>query len=58
MTEGGVSCAISIHVSWWVRWYIEGVSLMSAMTGLPPDMDKVTRTVMRGVHCRVGKRDV
>lgn len=30
-----------LTVAWWLRWYLLGVILMSKLTGLEPDWDKV-----------------
>lgn len=41
---------VRIHIEWWLRWYLEGVSLAAHMTGANPDYDKVRAAVMRGVR--------
>lgn len=46
------SITITIKVAWWVRWYIAGVSLCALLTGLEPDLEKVARTVRRGLKVR------
>jgi hypothetical protein len=38
--------------SWWVMPYLHTLALLCAITGREPDMEKVTRTLMRGVHVR------
>ena len=40
---------ITVKVAWWVRPYIQCVALFAKATGMEPDVDKVTRTVMRGI---------
>jgi hypothetical protein len=40
---------LTVRVSWWVRPYLQCVALFAYITGMTPDMDKVTRTAMRGV---------
>lgn len=41
---------ITVKVAWWVRPYIQSVALFAAMTGLQPDLEKVTRTAMLGIR--------
>ena len=43
---------ITVHVAWWVRWYVASVALMSKLTGAEPDMEKVGRWIERGVRVR------
>ena len=43
---------VSVHVAWWVRWYLSSVALMSQLTGMEPDMEKVGRWIERGVRVR------
>ena len=43
---------ITVHVAWWVRWYVASVALMSKLTGAEPDMEKVGRWIERGVRLR------
>lgn len=38
--------------TWWLRWYLESVSLAAHMTGANPDYDKVRADVMRGVRVK------
>lgn len=40
---------ISIKVAWWVKPYLCGVLLMSRLTGLQPDPDRVGAWVQRGM---------
>lgn len=39
---------VRITISWWLRWYLEGVSLAAQMTGATPDYMRVRKAVMRG----------
>lgn len=38
------------RVAWWVAPYLKAVALIARVTGVHPDIRKVTRTVMRGIH--------
>lgn len=40
---------ITIHVAWWLRWYIHGVAMTCMLTGTDPDMDKVERMIERAL---------
>ena len=42
-----------VNVAWWVRWYISGVVLTSRISGLTPDLNKVTATIKRGITLEV-----
>lgn len=44
---------IRAHVAWWVRWYLSGVAIVAHLTCMEPDMEKVRRTVMRGVRFEI-----
>ena len=44
------SINVTIRIAWWVRWYISGVALFAMLTGLEPDMEKITAKVMKGVR--------
>lgn len=46
------SITCQVYVAWWLRWYIAGVALMSALTGLEPDMQKVEFWAGRAVRVR------
>jgi hypothetical protein len=46
------SITLTVRVAWWVRPYICSVALFAWLTGMNPDMDKVTRTAMRGIEAR------
>ena len=58
MAEPGVrlmaikAMTVRVQVAWWLRWYLGSVVLMSALTGLPPDMDKVGYWARRGVRLK------
>lgn len=43
-----ITVTITIKRSWWVTPYIYGVYLLSALTGMEPDYEKVAATVVRG----------
>ena len=40
---------VTIRIAWWVRWFISSVALFAMLTGLEPDMEKITAKVMKGV---------
>lgn len=46
------SIKVTIHIAWWVRWYIGGVALFSFITGMEPDMEKVKAKVLKGVRLK------
>jgi hypothetical protein len=43
------SITVSIKLAWWVNPYLTGVRIMSELTGLEPDYDRVVATVLRGI---------
>lgn len=45
--------AFKVRVSWWVKPYIRAVGVFCAITGLQPDTDKISQTVMRGMRLEV-----
>lgn len=47
---------VSIHVAWWVRWYLAGVALAAQMAGATPEWGKVERWIRRGLSARVTGR--
>ncbi|GMG89651.1 hypothetical protein Cmtc_08710 [Cupriavidus sp. TKC] len=47
---------INARIAWWVRPYLKVVRLIALATGVNPDMDKVTRRVMRGIRTRTVSR--
>ncbi|MNV41421.1 hypothetical protein D3C71_1330560 [compost metagenome] len=48
--------AVSIHVAWWVRWYLGGVRIVAQMSGATPNWAKVLRWIRRGLSVRVIRR--
>ena len=44
---------LSVKVAWWVKPYINAVSMFSALTGLDPDLDKIAALVFRGVKMEI-----
>ena len=44
---------LKVRVSWWVKPYIRAIGLLCAITGLQPDADKISQTVMRGMRLEV-----
>jgi hypothetical protein len=44
---------VSIRLAWWLRAYLHGVRLISELTGLEPDYDKVSYWVSRGTKLKV-----
>lgn len=44
---------IRIHARWWLRWYLDGVVIMSHLSGAEPDLGKVQRTVERALVLKV-----
>lgn len=45
--------AISIKRSWWVIPYLRACMLFAWLTGMEPDGEKITETVMRGMKCEL-----
>nr|WP_288358222.1 hypothetical protein [uncultured Pseudomonas sp.] len=43
----------TIHMAWWVKPYLCGVLLMSRLTGLQPDPDRVGAWVQRGMTMKM-----
>lgn len=43
-----INVTLSVKRAWWVMPYIFGVQLFSELTGMQPDMGKVSATVRRG----------
>lgn len=46
---------VTIRCAWWVRAYIDGVILMSCLTGLRPDEEKLTYWLTKGIRMKVEK---
>tara|TARA_A100000171_G_scaffold51185_1_gene64730 strand:- start:441 stop:605 length:165 start_codon:yes stop_codon:yes gene_type:complete len=44
---------VRLSLRWWLPFYIEGVRLMSEITGLEPDPAKVAYWVRKGVKTTV-----
>lgn len=47
------SLEIRIHVAWWARAYLQGVILFAWTTGMEPDWEKVSATVLKGVKATI-----
>lgn len=45
----------TIRFSWWVKPYLCGVLLMSRLTGLQPDPDRVGAWVKRGMTMKMSE---
>jgi len=52
VTPVQTTITLSIHVAWWLRWYLSGVAMTCAITGLDPDMDKVERVILKALAVR------
>ena len=48
-----VTASLQISVAWWVRPYLGSVALFAAITGMEPNMAKVSAVVQRGLRTRV-----
>lgn len=44
---------VTIRMAWWVKPYLCGVLLMSRLTGLQPDPDRVGAWVARGMTMKM-----
>lgn len=44
---------VVIRQRWWLRWYMDGVVIMSHLSGAEPDLGKVQRTVARALVVKV-----
>ncbi len=47
---------IRLHVAWWLRWYLSGVSLAGYLTGLDPNPERVGRWIQRAIRVEVIRR--
>ncbi len=47
---------IRLHVVWWLRWYLSGVSLAGYLTGLEPNPPRVSRWIHRAIRVEVIRR--
>lgn len=45
-----VNLVVSVKICWWLRAYLCGVALISDITGLDPDPEKVSFWLRRGVR--------
>lgn len=43
---------VQIVAKWWLRWYLSDVMLMAAITGQPPNEERVSYWVLRGLKAR------
>lgn len=48
-----LTITIKLSIAWWVWPYVYGVVLMSCITGLEPDMQKVQAMFKRGLRAKV-----
>lgn len=48
---GHINARVSIAP--WLKWYVSGVALVSRLTGLSPDMDKVEHWVRRAIKIEI-----
>ncbi len=46
---------VTIRLAWWVKPYLCGVLLMSRLTGLQPDPDRVGAWVRRGTMMKLSE---
>lgn len=46
----GNEIIVYIRVRWWLTWYLHGVSLMSRLTGLPPNWGRVDKWIDRAIY--------
>ncbi len=44
---------LAIHMRWWLRAYLYGVTCMAYLMGAEPDWAKVERTIERGLVIRL-----
>lgn len=42
-----------VRQRWWLRWYIDGVSIMAQLSGAEPDEGKVVAAIRRGLVVKV-----
>ena len=45
--------AVQIKLSWWVIPYLRACALFAWLSGMEPDVDKITSNVLRGVKLRM-----
>ncbi|HTN31963.1 MAG TPA: hypothetical protein VL178_14225 [Pseudomonas sp.] len=51
-----VNLVAVIRLRWWLRIYLGGVALVSRVTDLEPDWERVERWVKRGMVVRIERR--
>ena len=50
-----LNITLSVHVAWWVKPYCYLLSVFCGITGMEPDMDKVERTIHKGITVKANK---
>lgn len=50
------SMKFNVRLAWWLMPYLRGVRCMCMLTGMPPDMDRVSRVIRRAVRVEPAKR--
>lgn len=53
MKGAGWPVRVTIRCRWWLRWYIDGVSIMAQLSGAEPDEGKVVAAIRRGLVVKV-----
>lgn len=43
---------VDVKISWWLRYYLIGVSMMCYLTGAQPDYDKIDYWISRAVKIK------
>ena len=43
---------LKVHVAWWIKPYCYLLSCFCAITGMEPDMEKIERTIHKGITIR------
>lgn len=46
---------VRIHLVWWLRWYLVGVAITTRITGLEPDVGRMTGWLRRGLRWSVSE---
>jgi len=49
MTDYSVMVRLQVRPRWWLRHYLAGVALVSHLTGMEPDPEKMERWIRRGL---------
>lgn len=52
-TMATITARVSVKRAWWVLPYLRSIEVFCWMTGMTPDLDKVSATVMRGFKMKV-----